>query len=251
MKPFRKWHNVFLVQNGASKKLWNAIPSVLDLIQQSCSNCMFPVSLFHCKQIQETLEKVTYFHFLIRLSRENVSQCMWTRLLLDTGPAGHQAECSMAPSHPPLRSPVQLSACFHFPASLSLPVAATSRAGALYAPRLFFFSNLCILITTSSISKGWMFWDNKIFPQVTLLFLPIDSCIKRKLLISRRKLSWFLYSLNLFSLKPLANLLFIFQGYKTKPNVIRQRSAHILNREQGLGSLVKSFIRATLKFLTK
>lgn len=115
----------------------------------------------------------------------------------------------------------------------------------------FFFSNLCILITTSSISKGWMFWDNIIFPQVTLLFLPMDSCIKRKLLISRRKLSWFLYSLNLSSLKPLANLLFIFQGYKTKPNAIRQRSAHILNREQGLGSLVKSFIRATLKFLTK
>lgn len=115
----------------------------------------------------------------------------------------------------------------------------------------FFFFNLCILITTSSISKGWMFWDNKIFPQVTLLFLPMDSCIKRKLLISRRKLSWFLYSLSLFSLKPLANLLFIFQGYKTKPNAIRQRSAHILNHEQGLGSLVKSFIRATLKFLTK
>lgn len=174
--------------------------------------------------------------------------CCWTLVLLDT---------RQSAAWPPLTH-LQDHLYVWVLVSISLP---PSPCLQLLLPELvlctlrefifIFFFNLCILITTSSISKGWMFWDNKIFPQVTLLFLPMDSCIKRKLLISRRKLSWFLYSLSLFSLKPLANLLFIFQGYKTKPNAIRQRSAHILNHEQGLGSLVKSFIRATLKFLTK
>lgn len=88
---------------------------------------------------------------------------------------------------------------------------------ALYTVRDFFF-NLCILITTSSISKGWMLWDNKMFPWITLLSLPLDSSINGMLLISRTKLSWFLYNLNLrlynFSLKPLANLLPISRDTK-------------------------------------
>ena len=145
-----------------------------------------------------------------------------------------------------------LSAHGRFPASLSWPTAAASRAATTHTPwfYFFFFFNLCILITCPPFQKAGCF-EITMFPQVMLLSIPLDSSINRKLLVSRRKLSWFLYSLNLFSMKPLANLPFIFQGYKTKPNAIRQRSAYIFNNEQGLGNLVKSFIRATLKFLTK
>lgn len=158
-------------------------------------------------------------------------------------------EHSTAHSYPHLRWPLWLSAYCHF--LLPIPDPQQPLRGLLLCALRDFFFQFLHFNCMSSISKGWMFWDNKIFPQVMLLSLPLDSSINRKLLVSRRKLSWFLYSLNLFPLKPLGNLLFIFQGYKTKPDAIRQRSAHILSHDQGLGSLVKSFITATLKFITK
>lgn len=183
----------------------------------------------------------------------HVRQCVWAKLVPDTGPAGHQAESAAWPSLTNLWGDFYGSV----PIAISLPPSPGPQQllpGLLLCTLrdyFFFLFQSLHFNYTSSISKSWMFWDNEMFPQVMLLSLPLYSSINRKLLFSRRKLSWFLYSLNLFPLKPLASLLFIFQGYKTKPNAIRQGSVHILNREQGLGSLVKSFIRPALKFLTK
>lgn len=155
--------------------------------------------------MQKTLENILLFSFPHQtLPRK--CWC-WTLMLLDT-------ECTAQPS----LSASERTFVAQCPLSaIPLPSSPGPRKllpGLLLCTlRDFFFQSLHFNYT-SSFSKGWMFWDNEIFPQVMLLSLPLDSSINRKLPVSRRKLSWFLYSLNLFSPKPLANLLFIFQGYK-------------------------------------
>lgn len=180
-------------------------------VQQLHVSC-FLISL---QMDTKDMRKCPFFpHFLIRLPSKkclSASVCepgwCWTLVLLDTRQGMQHGS-----SHPPFRWPVWLSSDFHFSASYSLPATLASRAGTLYCQRFFF--NLCILITTSSISEGWMFWDNKMLPRITLLPLPLDSSINGMLLISRTKLSWFLYNLNLFSLKPLVNFLPISRDTK-------------------------------------
>lgn len=238
------------------KSCKKAVPSVLGLIHQTLGNRRLFASFFHLKWMQRTSENTLLFSFshqalprkCTSVSAREPSWC-WTPVLL--------VPRQRVPHSPPLPTSERtfMAQCpSPFPC---LPLLARSSCfqGCYYAHSeifiYFFFFRSLHFNYMSSISKGWMFWDNEMFPQVMLLSLPLDSSINRKLLVSRRKLSWFLYSLNLFSLKPLANLLFTFQAHVTKPNAIRQRSEHILNHEQGLGSLVKSFIRATLKFLTK
>lgn len=143
----------------------------------------------------------------------HTSQCVWAKLVLDTDPAGHQAECTAQPSLSTFERTFVAQCPLPFPC-LPLLAHGSCFQGCYYAHSdiIFFFQPLHFSYT-SSFSKGWMLWDDKLFPQVMLLSLPLDSSINRKLPVSRRKLSWFLYSLNLFSPKPLANL-FIFQGYK-------------------------------------
>lgn len=147
----------------------------------------------------------------------HVSQRVWTRLVLDTGPAGYQEGNAARLLSPTLELTCMAEFWFPFPCLLFHACNTCFQCWHFTLSEIFFF-NLCILITTSSISKGWMLWDNKMFPWITLLSLPLDFSINGMLLISRTKLSWFLYNLNLklynFSLKPLANLLPISRDTK-------------------------------------
>lgn len=193
-----------------------------------------------------------FSHFLTRVSLENAHQAdvcepswRWTQVLLAT----RQRE-----QHSPLSPTSKRTFMAQCPLPfLCLPLLACSSRfqGCYYAHSEVFFFHSLHFNYTSSISKSWMFWDNEMFPQVTPLSLPLDCSINRKLLVSRRKLSWFFIASICSHWSHWQTFCLFFQGYKTKPNAIRQRSAHILNCEQGRGSLVKSFIRATLKFLTK
>lgn len=167
--------------------------------------------------MQRTLEKISFFsHLLIRLSLENAQQ----PVCVSQAGAGYWSCRTPGRVH---SSTLTLHLWEDFQGSVPIVISLPSSPGhgscfqgCYYAhSEIFSFQSLRFNYT-SSLSKGWVLWDNEIFPQVMLLSLPLDSSINRKLPVSRRKLSWFLYSLNLFSPKPLANLLFIFQGYKNE-----------------------------------
>lgn len=165
--------------------------------------------------MQRTLEKNIIFFSCPHqtLPRKCTPASVWAKLVLDTDPALLQAKCTAQPSLSTFERTFVAQCPLSFPC-LPLMAHGSCFQGCYFAhSEIFFFQSLHFNYTCS-FSKGWMFWDNEIFPQVMLLSLPLDSSVNRKLPVSRRKLSWFLYSCNLLSPKPLANLLFIFQGYK-------------------------------------
>lgn len=141
------------------------VPSGLDLIHQTLSNCTFLASLFHWKIDAEDFRKFPSF-LISSWSFPHKTQPMCVIQ------AGAAPESPAWPLHPPLRGLLWLSAHCHFPASLSWSAAAASRAANMHAQIFFFLFQSLHFNYSSSISKGSMFWDTKMFPQVMLLSLP-------------------------------------------------------------------------------
>lgn len=142
VKPFRKWHDVFLVQNETRKKLQKAVPSVLDLIHLTLRSCRFSCYLFSLKMDTEDFRKnillFSYPHQTPPIKCTPASVCelswCWTLILQDT-----RQSAQLNPHFPPLRGLLWLSAHCHFPAFLSWPREA-SRAATVHTQEIFFFS---------------------------------------------------------------------------------------------------------------
>lgn len=127
----------------------------------------------------------------------------------------------------------------HSPAFLSWPSEAASRAATMHTLGFFFFSNLCILITRPPFQKAGCFEIMKSFHRsCCFLFLWISLLTESYRFPEGNCLDFFIASICSHQSHWQTFCLF-FRDTKTKPNAIRQRSAHMLNHEQGLGSLVK------------
>lgn len=126
----------------------------------------------------------------------------------------------------------------HSPAFLSWPSEAASRAATMHTQGFFFF-NLCILITRPPFQKAGCFEIMKSFHRsCCFLFLWIPLSTESYRFPEGNCLDFFIASICSHQSHWQTFCLF-FRDTKTKPNAIRQRSAHMLNHEQGLESLVK------------
>lgn len=125
-----------------------------------------------------------------------------------------------------------------FPCLPLLAMEAVSRAATMHTQRYFLF-NLCILITRPPFLKAGCFEIMKSFHRsCCFLFLWIPLLTESYRFPEGNCLDFFIASICSHQSHWQTFCLF-FRDTKTKPNAIRQRSAHLLNHEQGLGSLVK------------
>lgn len=125
-----------------------------------------------------------------------------------------------------------------FPCLPLLAIEAASRAATMHTQRYFLF-NLCILITRPPFLKAGCFEIMKSFHRsCCFLFLWIPLLTESYRFPEGNCLDFFIASICSHQSHWQTFCLF-FRDTKTKPNAIRQRSAHLLNHEQGLGSLVK------------
>lgn len=168
----------------------------------------------------------------------HTSQCVWAKLVLDTDPAGHQAECTAQPSLSTFERTFVAQCPLPFPC---LPLLAQGSFQGCYCAhsRDLFFFNLCILITRPPFQKAGCFEIMKSFHRsCCFLFLWIPLLTESYRFPEGNCLDFFIASICSHQSHWQTFCLF-FRDTKTKPNAIRQRSAHLLNHEQGLGSLVK------------
>lgn len=181
--------------------------------------------------MQKTLENTLLFSFPHQtLPRK--CWC-WTLILLDT-------ECTAQPS----LSASERTFVAQCPLSaIPLPSSPGPRKllpGLLLCTLMdFFFFNLCILITRPPFQKAGCFEIMKSFHRsCCFLFLWIPLLTESYRFPEGNCLDFFIASICSHQSHWQTFCLF-FRDTKTKPNAIRQRSAHMLNHEQGLGSLVK------------
>lgn len=201
----------------------------------------FLASFFHWKWNAEDFRKNILFSCPLQalpIKCTPASVCepswCWTLILLDT-----RQNAQLNPHFPPLRGLLWLSAHCHFPAFLSWPMEAASRAATVHAQEIYFFFNLCILITRPPFQKTGCFEIMKSFHRsCCFLFLWIPLLTESYRFPEGNCLDFFIASICSHQSHWQTFCLF-FRDTKTKPNAIRQRSAHLLNHEQGLGSLVK------------
>lgn len=170
----------------------------------------------------------------------HTSQCVRAKLVLDTDPAGHQADCTVQLSVSTLERTFVAQCPLPFPC---LPLLAHGSCFQVcyyaHSEIFFFFFNLCILITRPAFQKAGCFEIMKSFHRsCCFLFLWISLLTESYRFPEGNCLDFFIASICSHRSHWQTFCLF-FRDTKTKPNAIRQRSAHLLNHEQGLGSPVK------------
>lgn len=206
------------------------------------SSCRFSCFLSPLKIDAEDFRKNILFfsHILISLSLENAFQ----PVCVSPAGAGHWSCWTPSRMHSPaLTFHPSEDFCGSVPIAISLP----SSPGPwkllpgllLCTPRDFFFFNLCILITCPPFQKAGCFEIMKSFHRsCCFLFLWIPLLTESYWFPEGNCLDFFIASICSHQ-SHWQTFCLCFRDTKTKPSAIRQRSAHLLNHEQGLGSLVK------------
>lgn len=202
----------------------------------------FLASIFHWKCMQRTLEKITFFfsypHQTLPIKCTPAPVCVSQAV---AGPWSCWTPGRMNSST--LNFHLWEDLCGSVPIAISLP---SSPGPWKLLPGLLpctlreiFFFNLYISITRPPFQKAGCFEIMKSFHRsCCFLFLWIPLLTESYRFPEGNCLDFFIASICSHQSHWQTFCLF-FRDTKTKPNAIRQRSAHLLNHEQGLGSPVK------------